>query len=719
MRIPRHLTAKLLGAIAVVAGILLVKATVFPSAGSSPGLAPAPPVLESRSGPPPREVGSPVIHEVREQARPAASEINGHSELLFVEWPSGAPLSSEHTWRMWLATEGEVGVTEVESDSEGRLLLGPDVVGKWTIQSTSPLLALLDETIRIEPGSSHLVRVEPVASIRTRVVSASGHGISGAEVEYLHSDSPPDEYLSLSHSAQIETTNASGYTPTRRVRHIHALRLRVCAQGFFPATVRPDVRPDQRLLEEHQEILVTLTPMGPTGVQLIWQASEPRPWSLGALFDHVIPGTPSQIRLGTTTSGSELQVPGRWRTSNTRWIISTPQYDIDIPDNSLAVPTARRVVLSAPDTAQFVISVPVQAHPPFEWSVFAELQLEGSVGPSTLSLIEVPSQRVGSVRHTEFACDLPLSGLTTIHAYDSSGVLCSWTGRTESQQERIELACQDFESTTLVLSSPVPLKREALASKDFRQRSVTLTPTAVAGGFSTTLVRGTSSLVVEDTDGLEYLIRLKGVGNVDSIDVTLPTPIKQQVTLLLSDATGRALPGLEFVLTGLTSGTQDSAFASHVERGGDVSVQVVNRISLCSDSEGSVIANLPIGAYAVAVNEVSDAGWGTADLKVLAPMNARFRLSEGIGQVELVIEALRRVTIHVPMRDGLLDQAVPPQWALRGKYGLFSTYFYGELGVFHMGSGARAFFLEAQDGQVSRDLFIPQSYGDIEVEVQW
>lgn len=719
MRSPRHLTAKLIGAVAVVAVVLLVRAIVSPSAGSSPGLALAPLGLESRGGPPPGEVGTPVISEVREQARPAASETNGQSELLFVEWPSGAPLSSDHTWRMWLTTEGGAGVTEVESDSEGRLLLGPDVVGEWTIQSTSPLLALLDETIRIEPGSSHLIRVEPVASLRTRVVSTSGHGISGAEVEYLHSDSPPDEYLSLSRAAQVETTNASGYTPMRRVRHIHALRLRVCARGFFPATVRPDVRSDQRLLEEPQEILVTLTPIGPAGVEVIWQASQSEPWSLAALFDQAIPGTPSQVRMGATTSGGGLEVPGRWRTSGTRWILSTPQYDIDIPDNSLAGPTAGRVVLSAPDTAQFVISVPEHAHLPFEWSVFAELQLEGSEGPSILSLIEVPVQRVDSVGRTEFTCELPLSGLTTIRAYDSSGVLCSWTGRTEIQQERIELACQDFESSTLVLNSPVPLKREALASKDFRQRSVTLAPTAVAGEFSTTLVRGTSALVVEDADGLKYLIRLKDFGKDDSIEVILPTPIKQKVTLLLSDATGRALPGLEFVLSVLTSGTQDSAFASHVVGGGDVSVQVVNRIPLCSDSDGSVVANLPIGAYAVAVNEVSDADWGTADLKVLAPTNARFRLSEGIGQVQLVIEALRRVTIHVPMRDRPLDQAVPPQWALKGKYGLFSTFFYGELGVFHMGSGARVFFLEAQDGQVSRDLFIPQSYGDIEVEVQW
>ena len=173
MSTPKHLTAKLTGAFLVGVGIWLIRALVVASADPSSEPAPAQPTQERLDDA--TEIGASAakISQRREQAVPVPNASADFSELLFVQWPAGSPLSAELSWRMWPAAEDEAGAITVESDADGCLALGPEFVGEWAIQSTSAQLVLLDGLVHIEPGSTHLIRVETVATVRTLVVSAA------------------------------------------------------------------------------------------------------------------------------------------------------------------------------------------------------------------------------------------------------------------------------------------------------------------------------------------------------------------------------------------------------------------------------------------------------------------------------------------------------------------------------------------------------------------
>src|SRR5687768_2948664 len=118
MSTPKHLTAKLIGALFVAVGVWLIHALVVAPADSSSEPTVALPTREPLGDVTEIGAGAAEDSQRRGQPLPVPDAATDFSELLFVQWPAGSPLSAELSWRMWPAVDETRAIT-VESDANG------------------------------------------------------------------------------------------------------------------------------------------------------------------------------------------------------------------------------------------------------------------------------------------------------------------------------------------------------------------------------------------------------------------------------------------------------------------------------------------------------------------------------------------------------------------------------------------------------------------------
>lgn len=183
---------------------------------------------------------------------------------------SGAPVDADLVLQRGLVIRGRVlapdGVTPIESsvsarrdgglfvnvsgNADGEFVLGPLLPGRWKLTASSRLAHRQSERIEVDAGATNVVlRLQPAADVRVRVVDENGAPVSAADVRLSQDRYPamsfPTDSAGIARSAAWFPEGVGTATcalPDGRWGLVKEVRMRVDAPTEVELRLQPGVR---------------------------------------------------------------------------------------------------------------------------------------------------------------------------------------------------------------------------------------------------------------------------------------------------------------------------------------------------------------------------------------------------------------------------------------------------------------------------------------------